>query len=262
MSIKHQTIHLTARQRVEDIARYMTVPGEITDAIKHLDAVEAMQPEPVTTTDLADAYAARDTKRINALAVALATEQQRRAAWTEARARAGKAVMSAVTRNGDAIIAELADHAAPLNEQITAAAKVETHDVAVLLRAGRKEDADLVARLDLLAGDLTTLYSLRDHITAGADYGVGGIGCGVWRDPRPVTQAQAGRTTLPGTPAGRYVQGIRAGGQLWFPTPAEALAAAQRIYRERESQRQAEETENWRRATGARPRRDRRVSVG
>lgn len=255
MSNTRQITHTRARALCADLTAVgVTLPTAVTEALAALDAVDTLQPATIDPAAVAAVYATGDKKKAEAAALDLTTHPARRAAWEEGRILAGIAVLHTVQSHGDHIVTALAEQAAPLIDTVTAAASIETHDLSSLIREGRTADAELAARHELNAADLAHLYALRAKVTKGAEYDVNGWDCGVWRDPRPVRDALAGRSTAITGPAELYTRGVRAGGQLWFPTPGEAVHAAGVIARAESARADDEQARAWQRATGAKPR--------
>lgn len=84
------------------------------------------------------------------------------------------------------------------------------------------------------------LYDLRDKLTRGAEYGQGlGADCRRFKNPRAVATAN-NLHAPPTTPADAIMRGVRAGGELWFPLPAEAEAVARPIGAEVRAEEEAE----------------------
>lgn len=234
-SLTRQIAPDTARKTANELrALGVVIPKEVRDTLDQLDRIDALRPPVPEQGDLEAAYMeCADAETITAVAVDLATHAARLNAWTEARIKTGQRALAALTGNGDTITAALAKLAAPLIEKLNDAASLDTLDTTALIRAGRTADAEAAARVDIVAGDLEHLYRLRDKITRGAEYGVDRIDCRRWKDPRPVADALSGRART-AVAAEAFLAGIKAGGELWFPLPAEAQAAAQPIAKEAE----------------------------
>ncbi|MGV0633134.1 hypothetical protein, partial [Mycolicibacillus trivialis] len=151
-------------------------------------------------------------------------------AWRQAQAIAAQAVTDALIAERDTLHAALATQAAEYIDRLTAVANLGTTTLDRLVREGRHDDAERFAVADLDAAALQELYGYRDrHLTRRKEiYGSDWIDVGVWRDPRTTT----GTTGL--------LDGLRRGGQLWFPTVAEATAHAAPITEELRAAAQAE----------------------
>lgn len=256
MSNTRAITHTRARKLCSDLTAVgVDLPEEVTAALAHLDKVGTLEPKPIDTTAVADVYATGDAKKAAAAALDLTTYTARRAGWEEGRILAGINVLHTIRSHGDHIVQALAEKAAPLIDTVTAGALIDTHDLSALIRDGRNHEAELAARHDLHTGDLAHLYTLRARVTKGAEYSVNGWDCGTWRDPRPVRDALAGRATAVTGPAELYTRGVKAGGELWFPTPAEATHAAGIIARAESAKAEEQQQRAWRESTGAKPRR-------
>lgn len=210
-------------------AHGITLPAEVRGAVEYREKVAALKPTGNTERNAA-ANAFLDLNPADALAAVERSANYRALteAWTEAHRQASLAIITAITGNGEAIIADLAALAAPLIADVTRVAQLEDIDPAALLRAKRTKDAHAAATYEMTAASLADLYLLRGAVTGRATYGdEHGYHCGTWRDPRPVSRALTYNTV---TSAGEtYRVGIRAGAELWFPNPDEADAAARRI---------------------------------
>lgn len=230
---RREIAHNAARETVARLLdRGITLPVEVSASIDalstHLDRGAPTAPD---SDALADAYANGATdKAIDAMLVQQTTHGSRAAAYAEASRRLGVSVLRNLTANGDDLTHQLAALAADRIATLERIAALPNLDVAALLRAGDNEGADLAAHADFTAGDLTDLFTLRRAVTQGAEYAVGGINCGMWRDPRLVTQAEIdGKLRPTSTGLDRFVVGLRAGAGLWFPTPGEAEQQARVI---------------------------------
>lgn len=221
MDIKRETSPDRARKLASDLtALDIEIPADVADTLASLDALEARKPQPTTPDDLAKAYVdGSSDKAVDTLLAWHLADNARANAWREARVRiAGRALSQLAFHHAD-LIDRLAEKAAPLIANLERAAEIGSVDVAALIRAGRTEDADVIAHLELTAGDLANLYNIRTRITVGAEYG----GCGVWRDPRHV------KVIPNGTQSDYYLAGIKAGAELWFPQPHEAEAQGRKV---------------------------------
>lgn len=254
MSIARAAQPDNARKLAADLERVgVKLPTEVTKSLAALDTVEGMRPEPVTREDITAAYLAADAAEADRLALLIGGHDLVRSAWDEARIKAGGRVLATFTANGDNLTRALARKAGPLIDEVVKAAALDTRDLSALIRDGRTKDAEVAARLDVTAADLAGLYALRSKVTKGAEYGAGGYDCSMWRDPRPVLMANAGAAAAT-TAAAAYLRGLRAGGQLWFPTPGESASAASALSSREKSKAAEQAAEDWRTATGAKPR--------
>lgn len=240
-NIRRQLAPDSARKIAADLTRHgVAVPSDAADVLARLDALDAARPAAPEWDDLIDAFVtgAKNTTELSTARI-IATDLTN--AHAEARIRVAQRALQAFTANGDALTLDLRKVAEPLIAKVTDAARLDSLEVADLIRSGRTADADAAAHYEMHAADLAALYALRDRVTRGADY----MGCGLWKDPRPVTAANELHTT-PKTPAEAYRRGIRAGGELWFPTPAEAQTEGARIATETKQAADAAQIENRR----------------
>lgn len=202
--------------------------------------------KPTITDSQALTTAWLDGEDTQSVAVAVLTSEIQMKAWNHALQTLARRLLSTITADGDAIVAALAKKADTLIEHMTRAAALKTTDTTALIRAGNQAGAELAANIDIYAGELHRLYELRDEVCSGADFGHNRVNCGHWKDPRPVDTAMRTRATPP-TTAGFFTLGIKAGGQLWFPTPGQAQTEARRIAAEVEAEHTAARIEQARR---------------
>lgn len=220
----------TAAQIAAKLAKYkITVPKDVRDRLDQLERLKANRPPSVGNPDIVAALVAEQYDQIEEMIGRAANNTRASEAWKEARVQIGLRAIRALTANADSLIVKLRKHAEPLIHNLTRAAAAPTQDIAALIRSGNTEQAELTARVDLYAGDLAALYDLRDSLTRDANYGQEqGFDCRIWRDPRPTAKIPADISA-----AERTLRGIRAGAELWFPSPSEAEALAMKYAAER-----------------------------
>lgn len=218
----------TAAQFLTD--RGIKHPKAVGDALAALDRVEAQQPDPASPDSIVAAFLDGSPGKPQQAALDVLAADLLTNAWRQACAIAAQAVADALLAERDTIHAALATQAAEYIGRLTAVADLGTTTLDCLVREGRHDDAEAFAVADLDAAALQELYNYRDrHLTRRREvYGSDWINVGVWRDPRATT----GTTTL--------LDGLRRGGQLWYPTVAEATAHAAPITEELRAAAQAE----------------------
>lgn len=231
--------------------RGITLPGQVADALDLLNHVESVAPrnevdhEPVTL-----AYLNREpAEKIEALSATMYAAGLRFSAWSQARDRAGRAVLEALRFNHEDLVADLAALAAPLIESIEHVAGLDSHNIDTLVMVGRHDDARALAELPTAVAELKALYELRRVTTPpGSRYTAGAVDCGEWQDPRKVTHASGAN------PHSYYIHGVQLGGKLWFPTVDQAETAARKIraaVEQKQSEAEATEYETKVRRFGA-----------
>lgn len=214
--------------------RGIKLPKPVTEALDLLNHVEAAQPRnEVDREPIIAAYLNREAaERIEALSASQYAAGLRFTAWSQARDRAGRAVVEALRLHHDHLTAELAALAAPLISAIEHVAGLDDKNLSALVKANRHDDARVVAELPTTVAELDALYALRRATTPpGYGYDHKGVDCGQWRDPRPVRNASA--TSVPDY----YLTGAMAGAELWFPTADEATTAARKVWALEEKER-------------------------
>lgn len=232
--------HFTARKACDALTRRdITLPKPVAAALDLLAYVESVQPRnEVDREPIISAYLdRRSAEEIDAVSATMYAAGLRFSAWSQARDRAGRAVLEALRLNHEHLVGKLASLAAPLIAAIEHVAGLDTHSVDALVMAGRNDDARVLAELPTTVAELRALYELRRVTTPpGIRYASGSVDCGEWEDPRPVTHARGD------SPHSYYVHGVQLGGKLWFPTASEAESTARKIRATDEQQRQAKET--------------------
>lgn len=210
-------------------ARGITMPDTVHTALAALDRVDSERPTPLENSALHDAIVAgADRAEIDRLLLIDSTHQRHLSAWTTARKAVGQRVINAILGARDTLHEQLravADEQISKLEQVAALGPAATLDAVV--RSGDTAGARLLADVDLHAAELQACVDLRNMFLTppGAEYGVGHVSCGEWRDPTRIDGRLHGATF-----AENYQLGLQAGGQLWLPTAEEATAAAQPIH--------------------------------
>jgi|SRR5690625_4178326 len=213
----------TARETIRELTdRKVKLDAVVLDKVAALDALDALHPEEPRADAVDVAYAAGDPDGAHTAALQQLTYEARRQAWHRAQKAASAAVLESVITHRDTIHEQLRTHADKLIARLEAAAAVEDIGLDRLLRDGREQDAKTVADAPWCESELKRLYALRDMRLRRPreTYGTRLVDTGMWRDPRTVR----GTTTL--------LAGLRAGGELWFPTIEDAAAAASPIQAE------------------------------
>lgn len=220
--------HTGAHQIIADLTDLgLTIPAPIAVALAALIKHQDRQPQPVDHGHVRKLYAdgAPDKTITEALAYAVAYND-RRNAWTQARADLGVAVHRAILNHADDIHPQLADLADRHIDHLTRAAHLDEPLVG-LVRDGRTDDAQLLATADVAATHLAKLYDINiGHLTPpGTELTVGHYTATQWQDPETVRGKDKGETLW-----AAWRAGIRAGGQLWYPTWDQALNTATRAW--------------------------------
>lgn len=210
------------------------LPGEVIAAFGEYDRVVAETPAPAGVDDLHDAIlAGAGADAINGQLLADIGADKLRLAYTRATITAAARAMGAIFDAHDVIFEQVRDRAGKLIEQIERAAAI-TEPLSELVRAGRHDDAQVLVNLEVTAAALEALYDLRNvYLADNEGVRVGWHDASVWSDPT----AEAGHRVATDSPGERLVRGVRAGATLWFPSQAEALAAAEQLNAEAERER-------------------------
>jgi len=208
-------------------ARGIEEPPAVRQAVATLRRVESAQPAEIDQQAIRKAIlAGADQDELDGLLLADLGAQRMKSEWQQARTDAAGAVLAAIRDASAAIfpvLREQAEEAIAKLRDIAAIGPSETLDR--LIRAGRTDEAKLLADAQTIAAELDAAYRFRDQfLTRGGPVGmsVNGIDASRWRDP-----VEAARLARGPSAAESYISGLRSHLELWYPTPAEAKAAAQ-----------------------------------
>lgn len=219
--------------------RNIGLPAAVAEAVATLTRVRdarPAQPNPFTLRDLI--LAGANQSEIDAEVLARLGHAQHIAAWNEAVISAAVAVGRALWAAHDELCSELQQRAEVQIKHLETVAALDGETLATLLVDGRHSDAELLATVDVAATELDALYETYHHYVVEGGHQamlVDGVDCTRWRDPRPVDHHGHSTAHTP-TITGAFLGGLRAGGELWFPTQTEALAATEPIVRDRQAE--------------------------
>jgi hypothetical protein len=218
-----------ARQALNEFAaRGIDLPKPVLDAVNVMNRVEAAKPAQPSPTAIRQAIGAgADQTELDRLLLADATYTRLASEWTQAHTDTAGAVLAAIRDAEPTLLPALRRQADGLIAKLAQVAALGGVRLEHLVRAGRQSDATLLAERDTVAAELSALYELRDTFLVrggGKALTINGVRCAVWKDPDAAAAHARGKTI-----ADQYVSGLAAGCQLWFPSPAEAIAAATAI---------------------------------
>ena len=209
-------------------ARNIDLPKRVTDAIAAMNRVAASKPTKPSPTEIREAIiagAAQDELDRLLLADAVATKLA--SEWAQAHIDTAGGVLSAIRRSVDELLPALRERAEAAIAKLTAVADLGEFRIDQLIRAGRVDDAKLAADAALTGAELDNLYGLRNRFltrSGGRELIVNGVSCATWRDPDAAAAHARGAT-----PTDQLIAGLKAGVPLYFPSPDEAIAAAQEV---------------------------------
>ena len=216
-----------ARDAVTEFgARDIDLPKQVVDAVAVMNRVGAAKPTKPSPTVIRERIiggAAQD--ELDRLLLADATATRLASEWAQAHIDTAGGVLSAIRRSVDELMPPLRERAEAAIAKLKAAADLGEIRVDQLVRAGRADDAKLAADAALTGAELDNLYGLRNRFltrAGGRELIVNGVSCAVWKDPDAAAAHARGAT-----PAEQFIAGLKAGVPLWFPSPEEAIAAAQ-----------------------------------
>lgn len=210
-------------------ARDIEIPQPVIDAEIEWQRIRAMRPAEPSPTAVREAVLAGATReQIDTLILESLGHGLLAVGVAQAEIDAAGRVLAAVR-----------DQAEPLFEQLRALAEIRVEavehaaglgpidTVSTLVSAGRNEDAKALADLEVNTAELAALRGLSWYLWLDGYLGAvtEGIDATVWSNP----DTAGHHSKLGLAPGENQVAIIRAGGQLWFPSQAEALAAAEKI---------------------------------
>lgn len=211
----------TAVQQLHELG--IEPPPAVAAALATLDRIEAATPQAPPTSAIADAVLDDDQDAIDDAIIAELAAPLIRAGHAQARQRAGHAVMAAITGPAaktihTALSALAAGHIKRLEKAAAITAPIEK-----LVRDGRHEEAGIVATASVDEAALDALHRWRDRHLGG--------------NHRPVPDVS--RFREPDFANHGALEGIRAGGTAWYPSPREASALAAQLTARRGADEQA-----------------------
>jgi len=210
-------------------ARGIEQPPAVRQAVSALRRVEHAQPAEVDAQAIRKAIiAGAGQDELDGLLLADLGAQRMRSEWIAARTDAAGAVLTAIRASSDKIFPLLRAQAEEAIGKLRDIADIgPSESLDRLVRAGRTDEAKLVADAQTIAAELDSCFTFRDrYLARGGPVAmtVNSFDCSRWRDP-----VEAARLARGPSAAESYVSGLRSHLELWFPAPAEAKAAAQAL---------------------------------
>jgi hypothetical protein len=201
----------TAVSRFHELG--VKLPKAVTDAYATMVRLESPLQQPPRRA-LRDALiGGADLAGLQDIALADITAQPIETARLAARNHAAMLALDAVEASADQIHGQLAKLAQGAISKLKAAADVGDVPLDRLLRDGRAEDAQFIAVAEVTASELDRLYTLRDRL--------------LWGKTRPVRDVS--RWTDDRYAGSTFIDSLRRGGELWFPTKDQAMRRAAEI---------------------------------
>ena len=204
--------------------RNITLPDPVNVAVQRHQAVVSNTPAPQPLSALRDAIIdGAGPEELGGILLADLGSARLLAAHNEALTHTAHTALEQLLIHRDPVHAQLAQRANELIAKLHATAVIDV-PINTLIREGRHEDAKLVADVDHSAAELNALFDLRDHHLVPGGFRtltVGHINCARWRNAPDIDGYLRGGIT------DGFLSGLRAGGDLWYPTAEEAIAAAQ-----------------------------------
>ncbi|BBY84172.1 hypothetical protein H7I53_18370 [Mycolicibacterium pulveris] len=208
------------------------LPKPVARAVELLDRIEANpvpDPSPHTLHDAVLDGASLD--QLDQLALRQLAHGRVRDAWAQARLTAAANALDAILDCRNEIHAALAEVADDCISKLERIAELGDARLDTLIREGKTDAARLVADKELTGSQLNELYQFRDvYLTPPEiDPRPHGVDCTRWREPRKVRNLH-GDNVLD-----TLITGLKRGGQLWYPSAAEAAEAAAPIVAEHQA---------------------------
>ena len=216
--------------------------AQVLDAVTRLDRIESAKPAEPDPQALHDAIVGgASPAELDAIVLADLGSHRIRAAYAQARLTAAVAVLRAVLDDRDHIHEQLAEKAADCIDRLERIAALDSAPLDTLVREGRTDDARLLADAPLIGETLNQLYQIRDLalIPAGADLRPYGLDVSRWRNPDKVAHGHGETTTE------LFLDGIRRGGQLWFPNVEDQDEALAPLVTAHERKAQQKRERDW-----------------
>lgn len=245
-SPRDNAVYKVSGGRKQFAERGIEFPQVVADALAVLDRIEAETPKTPSQTAIREAILAGTTgDNVDRLILADLGAQRLRTEHEQARIEAALLALRAIRGAHDAIYPQLKAQADRAIAHLEAVARMDGARLEDLVRDGRHDDAQLLVSVEATATELSQLWTMRDSYLFDRNGAtVGMIDCSRWRDPRISSHHSRGDETLVQV----LIKGLRRGGELWFPTQGEAIAAAEPIVAE--SERKASELAAKQRAQG------------
>lgn len=208
--------------------RDVELPEEVFDSFLLVDRIVEATPQQPSITAVRELYLSGvGADKINAALLADLAATKNRTEHAQAHIIAAKRTRQALLDNAEELHTQLAALAAVQISHLEAVADLDGATLDALVRDGRHDDAQALVGVDVAAAELVTLWDIRDTSLWTRDGAqVGQFDCSRWRDPRPVERLNWGASE---TLADRLIRGLRAGGELWYPTQSEAVKAAEQL---------------------------------
>lgn len=226
-----------ARNAVQQlINRGIELPSTITSAVAVLDRVEADAPRQPDAAAIRHAIVdGADSEKINALLLSQLAFTKLQSEYAQAAQIAAQRVLTAILDERDSLHAALKMLADDAITKLQHVAALNGASLEELVRAGRHEDAQALAVVEVVGAELVALYDTRDlYLTPGGAESAraGHFECTQFRDPRVAARHRREDVSV----VGNYLLALREGAELWFPNEEEALAAAAPLYRQWEQE--------------------------
>lgn len=221
-----------ARKLLADLDTFnVEVDAQVLGAVTTLDRIEADKPAEPDPQALHRAIldGAAPTE-LDAIVLRDLGSGRIRTAYEQARLSAATRILRAVLDDRDQLHAQLAGHAHSAITKLEQIAALDGAKLDTLIREGRHDDARLLADAEITGETLNQLYQLRDLALTpeGVDLRPYSFDVSRWRNPDKVAHAHGD------TPAAMALDGLRRGGQLWYPSADEQIEALAPLVAEHE----------------------------
>jgi len=218
--------------------RDIVLPKPVAEAVQLWQEITASRPAEPSVDALRDLVIGKADEATLGAALLLDLGSARlQTAWSTACTTTASRALALLLEHADEIHIQLAVLADDLIADLVRVAEIGDTPMNTLVREGRHDEARLVADVDHTAAELNELYDIVQRCLTTRPLTVNGYSCQKFRNgPEVANHIRGGVTEA-------FLSGLRGGGVLYFPKPAEAIANAARYWDEyaaAEAERQRE----------------------
>ena len=234
-----QTAPFDLRRALDALSlRDIVLPKPVAEAVTLWQEITASRPAEPSTEALRDLVIAKAGEAELGAALLLDLGSARlQTAWSTACTTTASRALALILEHADEIFDQLAVLAEGLIADLVRVAEIGDTPLNTLVREGRHDEARLVADVDRTAAELNELFDIVQRSLTTRSLTVNGYNCSKFSNGPEVASHIRGNVTE------ALLSGVRGGGVLYFPRPAEAIENAQRYWDEyaaAEAERQRE----------------------
>lgn len=221
-----QTAPFDLRRALDALSqRDITLPKPVAEAVQLWQEITASRPAEPSVDALRDLVIGKADETTLGAALLLDLGSARlQTAWSTACTTTAARALALILEHSDEIHDQLAVLTDDLIADLVRVAEIGDIPLHVLVRDGRQADATLVANADCTAAELNELYDIVQRCLTTRPLTVNGYNCARFSNgPEIANHIRGGITEA-------LLSGVRGGGVLYFPRPAEAIANATRYW--------------------------------